>query len=145
MSACVLLCRIEVVLDGVFNPLTACLGRFSHCRWPVHVCSRVILASANTPPNYIQLKPSAFSLTSSFDLILSFKERSKLLLHSILAYLTMFCICFSRCFLFAGLFVTCCDAQNSTSPRKVGWEPGPPQCGTLTLVWSCIATIITCT
>lgn len=34
---------------------------------------------------------------------------------------------------------------NSTTPGKVGWEPGPTQRGTLTLVWSCVATMFACT
>ncbi|KUJ17152.1 uncharacterized protein LY89DRAFT_569766, partial [Mollisia scopiformis] len=52
-------------------------------------------------------------------------------------------------FLITAFVVTTANAQNQTSASqplgKVGWEPGPTRRGTLTLVWSCLATIITCT
>jgi hypothetical protein len=61
----------------------------------------------------------------------------------------MFHICLSRILLFTVLLVTC-YAQNSTSSaqsasHKVGWQADPTERGTLALVWSCLATIITCT
>ncbi|KAF8850799.1 hypothetical protein BDZ45DRAFT_731344 [Acephala macrosclerotiorum] len=60
---------------------------------------------------------------------------------------------FSRYILVLTLLVAiavAANAQHSTSAslplsNKVEWEPGPTQRGTLTLTWSCVATIITCT
>jgi len=48
------------------------------------------------------------------------------------------------------LLLSCGAAQNTTSvsqpsQARVGWQAGPTQRGTLTIVWSCVATIITCT
>lgn len=43
------------------------------------------------------------------------------------------------------------QAQNSTSPSsnnvvmKIGWQDSPNQRGTLTILWSCLSTIIACT
>jgi hypothetical protein len=49
-----------------------------------------------------------------------------------------------------GAFIALAEAQNSTSSSdensmKIGWQDGPNQRGTLTILWSCLSTIVACT
>ncbi len=49
-----------------------------------------------------------------------------------------------------GAFIALAQAQNSTSSSnenavKIGWQDGPNQRGTLTILWSCLSTIVACT
>ncbi|KAE9377341.1 hypothetical protein N431DRAFT_463116 [Stipitochalara longipes BDJ] len=57
---------------------------------------------------------------------------------------------YSVCCCVFAFFLSFSAAQNITSAaqspqRKIGWQAGPNQRGTLTLVWSCLATVVTCT
>lgn len=42
-------------------------------------------------------------------------------------------------------FLVPSSAQNSSDPSRVGWKSGPSERGTMEIVWTCLATMFTCT